>query len=351
MEQHMEASRREQLELAQLQAETNRAAAFAARATAARQQALADMACEEAATMRMQQKEVRQQLENDKRLFYALASNQLEGIDVDKYDPVHDHHIPARRAVNGYSVYNDPWRRQSMHGYGTVPLVRHTASNAYGYNTTASMVEPGVAWTWRGRPIRMVSEQSTQFPSSTNLLSPNATATTNRFMGSATMSGDQVAAARTMGQAGPLASTAPPAIDTSSLAEAPAPIEVTTDPAQTATEVPGDTSAGPVVSPNDAPADVTSDRSDEIAASNAPVESAPANAPVESAPANAPVESAPANAPVESAPANAPVESAPANAPVESAPANAPVESAPANAPVESAPAIAPVESAAEPRP
>ena len=36
-------------------------------------------------------------LKNDKRLFYALASRQLEGIDVDKYDPVNDISVPAIR--------------------------------------------------------------------------------------------------------------------------------------------------------------------------------------------------------------------------------------------------------------
>ena len=86
---------------------------------------------------------------DDKRLFYALATRQLEGIDIDKYDPVHDISIPAIRPVNGNSVYSDPWRVQTMQP----GLMMNDNPNIIGnslFNSSNSDME---TWSWKGRPI------------------------------------------------------------------------------------------------------------------------------------------------------------------------------------------------------
>ena len=155
-------ARIEQLEIATLQAETNRAAAVAAQATAARQQALAEQVMEQTTAMRIQQREVKKQLENDKRLFYSLASHQLEGVDVDRYDPVHDVHIPPARRVNGLSVYADPWRRTTRYPFDRDMMARTAA----GYDPDMLLMNSRsndatrATWSWKGRPIQMVRENN-----------------------------------------------------------------------------------------------------------------------------------------------------------------------------------------------
>ncbi len=118
------------------------------------------------AAHRIQQREIKKQLENDKRLFYALATRQLEGIDVDKYDPIHDISMPAIRPVNGNSVYSDPWRVQQypMMTSTTAPSML-TIGNSL-FNTSNSEME---TWSWKGRPIvKMVSTGVSTLNSITN---------------------------------------------------------------------------------------------------------------------------------------------------------------------------------------
>ena len=121
-----------------------------AHATFERQKQISEQVEADLQTQRIQQRTVKKQLEDDKRLFYALATRQLEGIDIDKYDPVHDISMPAIRPVNGMSVYNDPWRVQTNPFDGNTTSAPTTIIGNSLFNTSNTDME---TWSWKGRPI------------------------------------------------------------------------------------------------------------------------------------------------------------------------------------------------------